>query len=135
MSTLGCKNNFNFWRYLTNFWSMALYILVIYDFAKNNGAGEMLGPVSAIYAGVLAIYATNKEFERWRYLNNKGKHPGEAFVIAWTILIFTIIVIDFIFSSPYKLPSEITSVYIAVLGVLALTRKSKSLHEKKGRGG
>ena len=131
MPLINSKNHFNFWRYLANFWSVVLYILVIYDFIKNNGAAEILGPVSAIYVGVLAIYATDKEFERWRYLNNKGKHPGELFVIIWTVLIFTIIFADFFLSMAYKLPGEITSVYIAVLGVLAFTRKSKALYEKK----
>lgn len=124
------RHNHKFWRYLTNFWAVIVFIVVIYDFFNNNAAEIFLGPIVAIYIAILAIYASDKEFERW-YENHEGKHPGEIFVVAWTILILGIIILGILFTKTYKIPSEVISAYIAVLGILAVTKKSKALHDKK----
>lgn len=125
------KNNFSFWRNLTNIWSIALYILFILDFVKDNAFKQELAPLATLYVGTLAVYASDKEFERWHCSNGKGRHPGELFVIIWTVLIFGVLIFDFILSKPYELPPEVTSAYIAILSVLAITQKSKSLYKKK----
>ncbi len=125
------KNNPKMWRYLANFWTVVFYIFIIIDFIKNNALDKFLGPLAAIYIATLAIYAGEKEFERWHELY-KGRHPGEVFIILWTILMTGLFAADFIMQKHYKMPGEITAVYIAVLGVLAITRKSKSFFAKKG---
>lgn len=112
---------------MTNFWVVIIYIAAVYDFINNNAARKFLGPLIAIYIAVLAIYAGDKEFERWHHFH-AGRHPGEIFVIIWTFLIFGILLADFILAKSYELPSELISAYIAVLGILAITRKSKSLY-------
>jgi hypothetical protein len=119
-----------FWRYLVNFWTVVVYAAVICDFIKNNARENLLAPVVIIYVAVLAIYAGAKEFERW-YEFHEGRHPGELFVIAWTILITGLWILGSIFSKPYKIPGEVVSAYISVLGILAVTRKSKSLFKRK----
>ncbi len=124
------RHNHKFWRYLTNFWAVIVFIVVIYDFFNNNAAEIFLGPIVAIYIAILAIYASDKEFERW-YENHEGKHPGEIFVAAWTILILIIIILGILFTKTYKIPSEVISAYIAVLGILAVTKKSKALHDQQ----
>lgn len=116
-----------------NFWSIIFYFLIIYDFAKNNTFEYLMGPLATVYIGILAIYAGDKEFTRWHQANHNGKHPGELFIIAWTILVFSILFLCFIFSKPYKLPDEVTSAYIAALTILAITRRSKILYKKKRR--
>lgn len=131
MQMLNSKNKFNLWRYLLNFWSIVLYILIFYDFIENNALADYLAPFAAIYIAILAIYVSDKEFERWNRLNHNGRHPGELFIAAWTVLIFFLIISAFILSKPYKLPTEITSTYIAALSILAITQKSKSLYRKK----
>jgi hypothetical protein len=72
----------------------------------------------------------NKEFERW-YDIHRSKHPGEIYVIAWTFLIFTIIALDVILQKKYILPSGVVSSYLAVLTILVITNKSKSLYRRK----
>ncbi len=124
------RHNHKFWRYLTNFWAIVVFIGVIYDFFKNNATEGILGPLIAIYIAILAIYASDKEFERW-YDNHEGKHPGEIFVAAWTILMLGIIIFDVSFAKPYKIPGEVVSAYIAVLGILAVTKKSEALHKQR----
>lgn len=123
------RSNPKFFRYLTNFWALTVYLAIIYDFITNNRLESIRDIFLVIYVAVLFIYASDKEFERWHETYN-GRHPGEIFVIGWTILIFAIIVLDFIFAKSYKLPSEVISTYIAVLSILAITKKSKSFYEQ-----
>ncbi len=126
------KKKFNFWQYLTNFWSGMYFILIIWDFINNNFIIEALEIFGFIYIGVLAVYVGNKEFERW-YNKHQAQHPGEIFVIGWTALILIIVALDLILQKSYRLPSSVISSYIAVLTILAVTEKSKSLHIHRHR--
>ncbi len=123
------KKQFNFWQYLANFWSVMFFLLIIWDFINDNFITEALEVFGFIYIGVLAVYVGNKEFERW-YDRHKAQHPGELFVIAWTALILIIVGLQLILQKNYELPSSVISSYIAVLTILAVTEKSKSLHQK-----
>lgn len=131
------KNDFNFWRYLINFWSVLFFVFIILDFFQKNAYGELLNVLSAIYISALAIYVSNKEFERW-YDKHYSRHPGEIFVIIWSILILVLFSLSFIFNEEYKMPTSVISSYIAVLTILAVTRKSKELylvrHQNKSKG-
>ena len=125
------------WRYLVNFWSVVLYFTIVADFLMHNGLSEFLGPISAIYIAVLAIYSVQKEFERWHDYNI-GRHPGEVYVFFWTVLIIILLILEVIYSGHYKLPSEIVTTYIVVVGVLAITKRSKKNYrlakkDKKGK--
>ncbi|MFA4942302.1 MAG: hypothetical protein WC564_01530 [Patescibacteria group bacterium] len=121
------KRKFNFWQYLANFWSGMYFIFIIWDFINDNFIFEALEIFGFIYIGVLAVYVGNKEFERW-YNCHKDQHPGEIFVIGWTALILIIVSLDLILQKSYRLPSSVISSYIAVLTILAVTQKSRSLH-------
>ena len=96
---------------------------------KDNAFGEFVFPIVVIYVALLAIYAGDKEFERWRSAH-RSAHPGELFVGAWTLLVFGILVLDFTLDKPYKISGEVVSAYIAVLSILAITRRSKILYKK-----
>jgi len=124
------NKDFRFWRYLINFWSILFFAFILYDFFTNNNYVDFLNILSAIYISVLAIYVSNKEFERW-YNRHRGQHPGEVFVIIWSILVFALIIFDFIFQKTYELPGAVISSYIAVLTILAITKKSKELYRSK----
>ncbi len=114
-----------FWRYLTNFWTIVFFIVIIADFIHEGAYSEIIGPIAALYAVCLTIYSAEKEFERWQFYY-KGKHPGEMYVLAWTVLIIGIFIATFITESHYKISSEVIASYIIVLGILAITKKSKS---------
>ena len=118
------------WRWLVNIWTLLLFYFIIADIMQGGAFKNLLGPVSAIYVATLAIYSAEKEFERWR-LYSIGKHPGEIFVIAWTALIMGIFLWIFITGSDYKMPPEIFSTYVVVLGILAITRKSKVIFSER----
>ncbi|MCF7795185.1 hypothetical protein K9M50_02400 [Patescibacteria group bacterium] len=124
------NNIFLFWRQIINFWTIVFMIFIVYDFINNNQLIEIMGSLAAIYIGVLAIYVGNKEFERW-YDIHRSKHPGEIYVIIWTLLVFGIIVLDVVLQKEYKLPSGVVSSYLAVMTILVITNKSKSLYKRK----
>jgi purine-cytosine permease-like protein len=124
------KNKFKFWRRLINIWSFIFFAVIIIDFLYGNHLEETLNAISSIYIGILAIYVSNKEFERW-YDRHEESHPGEIFVYIWTVLVGTLIIIDLFFGQYYKLPSAVVSSYIAVLTILVITDKSKELYRIK----
>jgi len=128
------NGNFEFWRYLINSWTILFFVVIIYDFITANAIIEILDMISVVYVAILAIYVSNKEFERWYHRHNR-QHPGEVFVIFWSILIFVLVILNFVRQGAYHIPGSIISSYIAVLTILAVTRKSKMAyqyqHQKK----
>lgn len=126
--------NVKVWRYLVNFWAVILYATILADFFMRNALSEFLGPISAIYIAALAIYSAQKEFERWHDYNI-GRHPGERYVFAWTILTILLLVLEIVYYDSYKIPNEVITTYIVVIGVLAITKRSKKNYKmaKKGK--
>ena len=124
------SNHPNFWRYLVYLWTLIFYAAAIYDFIHNNAFQELLRPLAAIYIAILAIYAGEKEFERWHSFY-RGKHPGELFVAGWSLLLIVLLLAEFVFKKSYHVPGEVIYTYITVLSILAITRKSRSLYEQK----
>lgn len=98
-----------------------------YDFLTDNSVGSVLNALATIYIGALAIYVSNKEFERW-YHRHRGQHPGEIFVLIWSALVFVLIIGDLAWENNYELPNAVISSYIAVLTILAVTKKSKQMY-------
>ena len=119
-----------FWRRLTNFWTFAILTFIVFNFINYNIYNYLVVPFSILYTGVLALYVTTKEFERW-YEYHESKHPGEWFVILWTIVMVGVIAGAFILGEHYDTPSDvIVGVYLGVLTLFAITQKSKELHKK-----
>ncbi len=121
--------NSNLWRYLLNIWTLIFYGIIIGDYFKNNSLHIFIEPVSAIYLAVLAVYSTQKEFQRWHNYNI-GFHPGEKYVIIWTILIIILFILDAT-NTNYVLPSEVFTAYLVVIGILAITKRSKKNYLNK----
>ena len=117
----------NFWRYLINFWSIFFFMAIIIDLHQGNGLVGLLGITAAIYVGVLAIYVGDKEFERW-YDKHSEKHPGEIFVIIWTLIILLLLACSLVLGDYYQIPNSVVSSYIAVLTILVVTNKSKQMY-------
>jgi len=120
------------WRYLTNLWTLIIFIFLIVDFITTNQYGFLIGPIAAIYITILGFFVSTKEFNRWQDYHT-GRHPGEVFIILWTILILTLILLNIFINQKYRLSSEVIATYITVLGIFALTLKSKSLYSRKRR--
>ncbi len=122
--------NEKIWRILTNIWTVVFIAFLIFNFFQFNKFEYLTVPFSFIYIGVLGLYVSTKEFDRWHQMH-EGRHPGEIFIIFWTIVIFGLLAFSFFSGGEYKISSEALADYIAVLSVFALTQKSKRLYEKK----
>ncbi len=121
-------------RHLTNFWTLLLYGLIIADVFYTGALTDLLAPVTAIYLALLAAYTGDKEFERWSKLH-RGDKSGEIFIFVWSMLMLGLFIADIYFGPAYKIPEEVSSSYIAVLGIFAITRRSKIayIETKKAR--
>ncbi len=124
-------NTTSFWRYLTSVWTVVFFAAIIYDFFTANSleASELLLPIAVIYDAVLAVYSAEKEFKRWHDCH-KTIHPGELYVILWTVLIFGLLGLSIIGHYPYHVPPEVSASYVVVIGILAITKESKYLYAK-----
>jgi len=105
-------------------------VFIIANFFLDNHFEFLVAPFSVIYVGILGLYVGTKEFDRW-YDMHESRHPGELFVIVWTIVVFGLLILSLVLGDGYKVSSEAIAVYIMVLSVFALTQKSKKLHQKK----
>jgi uncharacterized membrane protein YhaH (DUF805 family) len=132
MLNTGKRNTFSssLWRHVVNFWSIVLYVTILSDFLLDHKLTKILGPVSALYVASLVVYSAEKEFERWHDYHT-SRHPGEIYVITWTVLIFLLLVLEIIYHSTYVIPEVVFSTYVVVLGVLAITKKSREEYNKK----
>jgi hypothetical protein len=121
------------WRWLTNLWTVALALFLIWNFFAKGSYDFLMAPFSVIYAGVLGLYAGTKEFDRW-YDLHESRHPGEWFVIGWTVIVLILTTLSFVLGKAYSISPEAVADYIMVLSIFALTQKSKQLHRRKGEG-
>ncbi len=117
------------WRIISTIWTIAFMIFLTANFFAMDKYDGLNAPLSAVYAGILTLYVTTKEFDRW-YDFHDGRHPGEIFVIGWTILMFALSTIAFFSVKQYHIAPEVTANYILVLSIFALTQKSKQLHHR-----
>ncbi len=106
---------------------------LLFDFFSKNSYDGLTTPFSAVYIGVLSLYVGTKEFDRWYELHDKGRHPGELFVLGWTGIMVILFIASFVKGPGYKISPDATAVYIMVLSVFALTQKSKQLYRQKKR--
>ena len=117
------------WKILLNLWTIIVLTVILLDFFNLNQYNGTTGVVLAIYVAILGIYVADKEIDRWTR-KFYSKYFGEFFVVIWTILMI-ILVIANILNPNYKLGTEITATYISVLGVYAITQKSKNIKQNK----
>lgn len=120
------------WRWITNLWTFVLLAFLIINFIEKDAYDFLVPAFSVIYAGALGLYAGTKEFDRW-YEQHESRHPGEVFVIVWTVIVLFLFGAQIILRSDYKVSSEVVADYIMVLSIFALTQKSKNLHRRKRR--
>jgi len=118
------------WRRLLFFWTALSFVAVIADFLNVGVIESSLTSILIIYVAVLSAYSSEKEFRRWHDYH-EGRHPGELYVIFWTLLLFGILIADSFLGMGYKMPDSVVSTYIVTLGILALTKTSKALKREK----
>ena len=119
-------DNLKFWKYLANFWSWLTLIFFACAFLWPENFNSVLSSIAVIYASLLGIYVGSKEITRWRNKDFVSRHSGEIFVILWTVVMVAIIMIA-IFNKQYEVQSEFIATYITIMGIFAISQKSKAL--------
>ncbi|MCD4760770.1 hypothetical protein K8R42_02640 [bacterium] len=123
------KKELLFWKILTNFWSIITSIVFLVTFFKIWDLSHLLTDITIIYLSILSIFAGVKEYSRWKNNNFFSKYNGEIFIIAWTILMLIFMVISAA-KKDYQFYSQFTATYLSVLGIFAISLKSKNLKDK-----
>jgi len=106
---------------------MAFFMVDFFTYGRYD---FIAGSLSAIYLAILGLFAGTKEYERW-HGHHFSRYLGEYFVIFWTALIVAFIAVTLLTQRPYRLPAEFITVYISVLGIFALTQKSKNWYKNR----
>jgi hypothetical protein len=120
-----------FWRNLTNVWTVIFFAGIVYDFITHNSLDktEILLPIAVIYDAVLAVYSAEKEFKRWHDCHDTI-HPGELYIILWTVLVFGLLAVSIFDHYEYHIPPVVSASYIVAVGVLAITKESKHFYKR-----
>jgi hypothetical protein len=117
-------------RIFLNLWTFFVLPFVVLNFFYHDRFEHLAVPTAVLYTGLLALYVGTKEFERWYEMHHE-RHPGERFVILWTVVIGTLFLISMVLGPEYAIHSDLVATYIAVLTLYAFTHKSKELHRRK----
>ena len=118
------------WKILTNFWGILAGLAYLLTFFGIFDVGASLSSISVIYISILSIFAGVKEISRWRNKDFASRYHGEIFIIAWTILIVIFLVLAAMFPDKYNMAGQFTATYLSVIGIFAISRKSKNLRLK-----
>ncbi|MCR4280511.1 MAG: hypothetical protein NUV82_03750 [Candidatus Komeilibacteria bacterium] len=123
------NNNLHIWKILANFWSLFTLVFFWLAFMNPGNFDNVLSSISIIYAAILALYVGTKEFSRWKNPGFSSRYLGEVFVVIWTLVMMIFIIITAI-NPTHSLPSEFAATYITVMGIFAISQKSKTLKSK-----
>ena len=118
-------------KMLTNIWTIITILLFCLDFLSGNKIDSSAAAVGIIYIAILGLYVTSKEFERWQTKGYPSQYFGEIYVIFWTIIMLIFAVGAATSNGLFTMPGEFVITYISVLGILAVTHRSKQMHQKK----
>ncbi|MBT4209400.1 MAG: hypothetical protein HOE19_00555 [Candidatus Komeilibacteria bacterium] len=116
-----------FWKVLSDLWGIITAIFFLLTFFRYYDLSHVLADASIIYLSILSIFTGLKEFNRWKNKKFLSRYYGEIFVIAWTLIILIFVLMTAIDKNQYTLATEFKATYISVLGIFAISRKSKSL--------
>ena len=123
-----------FWKTLLNAWTLIIILTLMLDFFSQNLYNEASGITSTIYIAILGIYTADKEFERW---TDKGRfisrYFGEIFIALWTLVIIFFLAVSLISRQEYHLTTAMVGTYISVLGIFAITQRSKNAYQQNNK--
>lgn len=120
-----------FWRLLLDLWTSVAVLVSALDFLAKNKYNSATVVVGAIYIALLGIYVADKEIERWTHKTFASKFFGEIYIIIWTALTLLLLCIQLLSGSEFHLNSDMAAIYISVIGIFAITQKSKNIYKSR----
>ncbi|MBT7228458.1 hypothetical protein HN859_03010 [Candidatus Parcubacteria bacterium] len=124
------KSEMKIWRFLANFWGLFTAIFFVLNFLKIFDLDQALKTLAVIYISVLSIFTGIKEYNRWVAKKFLSRHNGEIFIILWTTLMVGFILFNAYDPDRYNISGEFTATYLSILGVFAISLKSKNLKQR-----
>lgn len=118
------------WRFLANLWGILTLIFFLITFFGWLETEQALKSIAIIYISVLSIFTSIKEFNRWSTKDFPSQHNGELFIVTWTILMLIFILLNTYDCDNFQISTEFTATYLSILGIFAISRKSKYLKKK-----
>jgi ABC-type Mn2+/Zn2+ transport system permease subunit len=117
-------------KVILNFWTFVTMVLFVLDFFSGNQYNSTSSAIGLIYLSVLGIYASEKEYVRWK---NKfaSQFFGEFFIVTWTTIMLIFVATAPFSNGNLRVPGEFVVVYTSVVGVFAITQYSKKLRNLK----
>lgn len=119
-----------FWKIIANIWTLVAVIIFLLEFFSRGAFNASVTSIGIIYITILGIFATVKEYERWKK-EWHSKYLGEVFIILWTVIFVIFVIVSSLSGGKYKVSSEMAAIYLSVLGIFAITNRSKALHKIK----
>lgn len=112
---------------LLTLYTIVYFGLMVADFAARETFNPTGGMMMAMYAGLLAAYATDKEIHRWLGHDATPK-AGSIFVYLWLLFFLAAYTIRS-FAQSFVIPEELPMVALQVLGVFFGSKASKKVFE------
>ena len=125
------NNSISFWKLLTGVWAAITLILFALDFFSGHQIDASTSAVGATYIAILGIFTGTKEFERWNVKTYESKYYGEIYIFIWTALILIFTIVPAFSQGRFKMPQEFIVTYIAVIGIFAISHRSKQMHSRR----
>ena len=120
-----------FWKVLVNTWGLLAMIIFTLEFLAPQHYDSATSYIAVIYPAVLTIYAGQKEVSRWSDKKFRSLFSGEVFVILWTALFLLFAFIGFLSRGLWILSIEMTTTYLAVISIFAISWQSKNYRDRK----
>lgn len=117
------------WKTLTNLWSLITILFFVLTFFRLPDLSPSLAHVSIIYVSLLSLFIGVKEVSRWQDKKFNSHYRGEFFVVLWTLLMITFTLLKALWPENYTLTNEFTATYLSIVGLFAISRKSKTLRK------
>ncbi|HLC89694.1 MAG TPA: hypothetical protein VJG65_01915 [Patescibacteria group bacterium] len=131
MAKNNSKTLFHRWtlKVILDLWTIVTIIVFIADFFSANIFDSSASAVGIIYLAILGIYATDKEYLRWRN-HFVSRFLGESYIVIWTAIMIIFVLTATFSAGRYRLPAEFAIIYTSIIGIFALTQHSKAMRAK-----
>ncbi|OGY89667.1 MAG: hypothetical protein A2677_01530 [Candidatus Komeilibacteria bacterium RIFCSPHIGHO2_01_FULL_52_14] len=127
----GADQGLLFWKRMVNGWSLVAFMIFVLHFFSRGYFKIADSLISVLYPAILTIYTGQKEFSRWRSNHFSSRFFGEWFVLFWTLVFMLFVIVSVLSRGTYQVSLEMTTTYLAVVTIYAVTLKSKQLHSRR----
>ncbi|MFA6410242.1 MAG: hypothetical protein WCW26_01545 [Candidatus Buchananbacteria bacterium] len=117
-------------KLILNSWTLVTIFIFALDFFSGGRYNSSASAIGIIYLAILSLYAGEKEYTRWKN-NFISCFLGEGFVVVWTAVLIIFALTAPLSEGRFKIPAELAVIYTSVVGVYIITKRSKSLRERK----